>query len=89
MVPRSKNFIKMSGHAYIGPLRGGPNPKLMMTLKKSCPPPLKKHANADPFMELCIKYTSYIIGKSKIPFQGLQMGLLRTFWWENELFRRL
>ena len=25
----------------------------------------------------------YIIGK--IPFQGLQMGLLRTFWWENEL----
>ena len=25
----------------------------------------------------------YIIGN--IPFQGLQMGLLQTFWWENEL----
>ena len=36
----------------------------------------------DPFLELCKKYYMY---HKKDPFQGLKMGILRTFWWENEL----
>ena len=46
-MPRSKNFTKSSGHIW-GHLwwAGGPNPKLMMTLKKLAPaPPLLKSSS--------------------------------------------